>query len=297
MNYILVTFYTIVFEIIPNRDLKAHFISLSLGIFMTNRFMAMIGLRGNQASLGLSDLSHAVMEITGSPKFVVQESKHSPLGPTRIVCHSMEFALIYINQPIPKEALVNAYEESSLLWPSAPADFIEHRSHIAISTLENASSREEFIEEATLLTIIAGAIADLTNAVGVFWSAAESLVPKESVIEAAQLALNGELPISQWVRFSFRPGRNKGIGVFTQGLEPFIGREIEFPPNPALSLDMMLDRINGLAHYLVHNGLVIDDQDTVGVTEDECIRVIYGTSHIRPGTPILKLRIENSEPA
>jgi len=191
--------------------------------------------------------------------------------------------------------LQEAYSEGTVPWPNIRSDFGQHRSHIVVSTFGNLEDRESFLEAALIVTLVSGAIVWLKDGLGTYWPHAEYITDPEDSIKAAYMAANRAPPVGQWVRLSLRPGPDKTIGIFTSGLLPFIGREIEFPPDPSLSPGMMMERIAGLSKYLIANGLVIKDKETIGISNDERIRVRYARSRNKPDTPVLVLRVEHSE--
>lgn len=259
---------------------------------MSERFMAMAGLKMKKPSLNIEELSNEAIELGGSVDFHIEPDEESEgVFPSVIRCNGFKFAVLFIDTPIPTNVLSDAYAESSLPWPDAHAEFGVHNSHIAISTVGSFGKRKEFLHAALTATVILGAIVQITDAVGVYWSGAEWLTPREDVLEAARAAGKGEPPVNQWIRLSLRPGRN-AVGIFTYGLLPFAGREIEFPPNSSVNLDMMIDRVMNLSLYLVEQGLVVQDKDTIGIDDKKQIRITYGKSHFLPGTPVLILSVE-----
>jgi hypothetical protein len=76
--------------------------------------------------------------------------------------------------------------------------------------------------------------------------------------------------------------------LVTQGLEPFVGREIQHPPNGDGPAELY-NRVLGLATYLIQNGPVIAEGDTIGASQAERIRVRLEERH---GTPLYRLEFE-----
>ena len=81
------------------------------------------------------------------------------------------------------------------------------------------------------------------------------------------------------------------FGIFTQGLRMFSGHEIEFPPSdfPAANVGQ---RVLTLAEFLISQGLVVNDGDTVGTDKDERTRVKFADRGLRPGIPVMILAKE-----
>ncbi len=73
------------------------------------------------------------------------------------------------------------------------------------------------------------------------------------------------------------------------------GREIEFEP-VALPPETVYDRVCGVVSYLLTQGMVLKDGDTVGISAREKIRVRYGVIEGQ-NIPVLRLRLETAESA
>jgi hypothetical protein len=83
-----------------------------------------------------------------------------------------------------------------------------------------------------------------------------------------------------------------GVGVVTQGLAPFVDRELEFTA-PAPQLRALLDRAFGLSTYLIQNGPVLKDGSSFGVSETERISVRFVESKAFPGLPVIAGSLES----
>ena len=109
------------------------------------------------------------------------------------------------------------------------------------------------------------------------------------------------MPDTLWTRISFLrgapvPGGTPTVAAFTTGLAAFIGREIEFQPAPLQPVEVA-QRLVGLCQYLIVNGPVIRDGETVGLSEREKIRVRHAPAGQRPGVPVLLMSLEVADPA
>ncbi len=81
------------------------------------------------------------------------------------------------------------------------------------------------------------------------------------------------LPVGLWgSQHPFNDEKSGGIGVVTQGLARFVGRELELIA-ATIDLKALLDRAFGLTVYLIQNGPVLKDGSTFGVSETERIAV------------------------
>ena len=72
-------------------------------------------------------------------------------------------------------------------------------------------------------------------------------------------------------------------------------REIEFEP-VTLPPETVYDRVYGVVSYLLTQGMLMKDSDTVGISAREKIRVRYGVIEGQ-NIPVLHLRLETAEAA
>jgi hypothetical protein len=86
------------------------------------------------------------------------------------------------------------------------------------------------------------------------------------------------------------PGGQRTLALVTTGLASFVGREIEWLP-ATLPPAVIAQRVYGVCQYLIVNGMVLKDGDTVGVSESERIRVHFAERGQR-GAPVLQLTME-----
>jgi hypothetical protein len=252
----------------------------------------MTGLMTKNPVIDIDELTLAGQEIVNSDEFTIDVLDGDGISePYLIHCNGLDMSLLTIAKPIPFSSLKEPYEESILFWPEVRDDFSHHRSHIALSMNKPINDFGDFLEAAFTITVLTGAICQISDAIGTYWDDAEWLTARDDTLAAAMEACQGEPPVNQWIRLSLRPGKDDTTGIFTRGLQPFVGREIEFPPTDLMDIEDMIDRVSGLSKYLILNGLVVKDNDTVGMSRNERLLVTYKDSNINPGTPVLSLQV------
>jgi hypothetical protein len=200
--------------------------------------------------------------------------------------------VISVPQPIPPGTLDQAIALTRT-WPEAARSLNPHRAHIIVGSLQPATDHAGAVAQARAVSAITSAICAFTPAIGVYWS------PGEVVTEAAVFRDeigSKEFPIEAWVSFFWLDGPRTARGertlaVFTTGLLPFVGREIEFRPAP-LPPAVIAERVLGTIHLLLANGPILNDGDTVGISATERIRVRHADRGQRQGVPILSLSVE-----
>jgi hypothetical protein len=94
-----------------------------------------------------------------------------------------------------------------------------------------------------------------------------------------------QFPYHLWV--SIHPFRDGVVtGAITFGLSSFVGREIDLE-GVGLDPRTVLDKVAGLAAYLLERGAVVRDGDTIGASETERLQVRHVTSRRVAGLPVL----------
>jgi hypothetical protein len=180
--------------------------------------------------------------------------------------------------------------ETSLLWKNAAAEVKPHSAHLIVSVLTELGELERQI----LLTKITVAVLAANDAaLGVYWGSATLLAPKDFFVEYAEKILPLGPPLDIWVDFRVGWQTNTTSGGFTKGMEALGHMELEardWPEKPS----ELHERFRELARYLVQNGPVIKDRDTIGQDQTEKIRAVYAPSTFGQNTRVMQLRYESA---
>lgn len=164
--------------------------------------------------------------------------------------------------------------ETSLLWPGAAEELRDHEAHLIVTVI----GTDDPVERAKALTVsIAGILGACPEALGVYWGDATLVVPSPLFQDMAAQVLPDGLPLFLWV--DFRAGRNEDgtTSGFTVGLSALGHMEFE-TDNASDDVGGLRERFYNLAAYVLANGPVIQDGNTVGADANEKIQVVYGTS-------------------
>ncbi|MBX7104587.1 MAG: DUF4261 domain-containing protein [Gemmataceae bacterium] len=181
--------------------------------------------------------------------------------------------IAFMRAPIPWSDLEGPCE-TSWLWPDAEAALRDHAGHLIVTVM----SQDGPVEQSGLLTrICASILATCEQAPGVFWSNASLLVPSNVFQDFARDILPEGPPLYIWVDFRVGPtGKDKTSG-FTTGMAALGHMEFETENSPEPPGELR-ERLFDLANYVLENGPVIKDGDTVGEDANERIRVVYAKS-------------------
>ncbi|QOZ70771.1 DUF4261 domain-containing protein [Bradyrhizobium arachidis] len=248
---------------------------------MSNSFLALVLLE-SPATPDMVALAKAVrarhpelpMEVEGGDEGARQDS---PL----IRCGNELVAVMSMPAPIPEDS--GLWARASTTWPQAETVAARHRGHLIVSVL---GQNQRQLPTARLTTAVIGAlIATMPQCCGVVWNGKVAR-PADLWLDMSSrsFAPFPDYPVSLWV--DILPFRSDvGIGAVTMGLSAFADREIQFETRK-LPLATLLDKVDGLAAYLVEHGPVVKDGDTFGRDERERFAVRYKNSDQFGGLPV-----------
>lgn len=227
-------------------------------------------------------------------------------------------AVMVVNARIPPEAIDLALTTAQARWRDAtdPATLVQrHQAHIIVTTMNSPGNdpipgldasdmraeiqHQMYMAATRQITILAAALANLTDATAIYWPNSEALRPASTLFAAAQDLMRGQWAVNLWGQFDFRKGLptasgEETVGVFSLGMRAFIGREIEFAPS-TLPVPYMANRLQGLMVYLLTHGLVMHPDETVGVSDNETIRCAFADEKhpLGAGVPLLIMSANN----
>lgn len=181
---------------------------------------------------------------------------------------------------------------TSLLWPKAAEELKSHQIHWIVTV----SGELDELELSRLLTqATASLMATCPSALGVYWANATMIVPKQIFIEFAQRILPHIAPLDVWVDFRVgKDGPHTSAG-FTSGMRALGHMEFEAQGSPEPPGELR-ERFLSLARYVVDNGPVINDGDTIGEDASERIRVVYSKSEFGHKEQVMRLEYEKASP-
>jgi hypothetical protein len=210
----------------------------------------------------------------------------------------MLITVLFVDRPIPADELNAAIQGGRIGWPTAGEELAAHRAHVIVATVNPVASHGDALNGATGVTFVAAAVAALSPALGVYWSTARAVRATKDFVRAAEGLALRQIPTDTWVRLDFLQGSaDLAEGIFaaiTTGLQPFVGRELEFAPD-RIPPKAIAQRLVGTAQYLIANGMMLNDGDTVDVDQSEQLRVRFADRGQRPGVPVARLAIERTD--
>lgn len=197
---------------------------------------------------------------------------------------SMSVAMGMMPAPIPRDSWVLP-ERQTWIWPDAATALETHRSHLILTVFGD----ETALAEARLLTMVTTSVlATCGNPCGVSWGGAGLLIAPDVFKEVAREALPDDLPLHLWLAVYMAGNEDGTFSGFTRGMDDF--GLMEFVTENATDPPQELcQRFYGLGDYLLINGPVITDGDTIGESMSERIRVLFCDSPFGHENQVMRL--------
>lgn len=193
--------------------------------------------------------------------------------------------LMHMPHPIPNQEAEH-HADNNALWPNGKNEVATHRAHVVVA---NFSMEEQSpVQSALQVTRLALVALALYDGMGVYWGNA-SVCNSRKVFEGFCQNMSAQhLPVAVWLRFQGVRVSETELGFYTLGMSQFGLMEIEVDRStrPAGAL---FEFVANIAHYLIDQGPVIADGNTVGGSESERIVVRHRPSNIEPGRKVYKI--------
>jgi hypothetical protein len=209
---------------------------------------------------------------------------------------NQRFTILFVDTPLPPDTYAAALDLAQA-WPEAPAVMAGHAAHVVIAAASNPTTLTEKRNTAAAMSLIVAALTTLLPGLAVVWSIGDALSTPAGFRDAIIPLQRHEIPVAQWIGFRWlRAGPTlRGEpqwAVLTTGLEPFIGREIEFLPSPMPPATIM-DRLARACTALLTEAATVDDDELAGISHTERIRLRRRDRGTRSGIPVLQLTAES----
>ena len=189
-------------------------------------------------------------------------------------------AAMVMPAPIPNNELAGP-AATSWLWPTATQDLAGYGAHIVVWASRAASHLAAF----QTMTRVAATIVRATNALGVYMGGAGLVIKGDLFVEMAQEL---ELPVALWVDLRCMREPDGRSSLFTVGLNQLGLHEIEIPAANKACGDLRIWTMN-LGAWLIESRPTINQGETVGLSQDERIRVDYADSMVGRLGPVMRL--------
>ncbi len=167
--------------------------------------------------------------------------------------------------------------QTSLLWPQDdPIERLrKHQTHLLIAF---TGGQGDPIRRRMLLTAVTGLAAGQQGVMAVYWPEATHLVfPPLFAEMAAEIADSEAPPLWLWLDLRVFLNDDGTSGLFTTGMRPLGFMEIEIP-NIEMEPGELREWVFDIVYYLLENGPVLNDGDTIGASEEQRILIRHRPS-------------------
>lgn len=181
----------------------------------------------------------------------------------------------------------------SRLWPDATPAPVDYAAHTIVTVMRFSDDGQEtnLVAQAALLSrVLASAIAVSDSIHAVYFGSANHVVLPGLFRDLTQATLPEPMPIA-WVAINVGERPDGVMTGHTRGMDMLGLMDIEIAETGD-SAQGVFDRLTGIVDYLIENGMVISDGDTLGATDEERIRVVYGFSALDPERKVMRLQSE-----
>lgn len=194
-------------------------------------------------------------------------------------------AATLVPRPIPASQLEGP-AATAWYWPDAAAALTAHTAHILV-TLVDEGSRP--LAKALALTRLTAALAAAAPSIGVFWGPGRLVHPPAAFSEQAATAQLHNLPLFLWIDFRVEPaGDGTSVRLFTTGLDALGAEELEVERYQGDPRELV-GFVYNVAHYLLDRRKVINDGDTIGLTDAVQVTAHRGPSMLGGDLDVLRL--------
>jgi hypothetical protein len=201
--------------------------------------------------------------------------EHKPGFPMALVTDGAVIMGMRIDAPYPA---LNSVAQFAYWWPNAATEAARSTSHVLVVC--NWPKYSRFDAHMRHLILVRELVEQLP-VIGVLWGSALVQADKFKG-EFAHMQKNSVVPFSLWVLIQFSKQPNGNTLISTLGMRDFEQMEIE--TESALPFDQTFDLVRKFGSYILANGPVVKDGETIGLTAEQRIKVC----HVRSFRPDVK---------
>ena len=173
-------------------------------------------------------------------------------------------------------------------WPEAEHSLQRHMAHVVVMLMGEAGTpASRHIDTTHLLCLLARR----PEAVGIYWPGGTLVHEPHAFIDQTVGMSEGALPLHLWVDMRVETIAPQTHRFFTVGMSALGQMELEVDRTKADPASLM-DLCHSILHYIVVEGVEMQDGETVGRHEDEKIQVRRAPSMFSSRGEVLKLELE-----
>ena len=226
--------------------------------------------------------------------------EHKRGDPLMLMINGVLLSVSLMEFPLPPDAYETAVR-GNLNWPEARDVIARCRAHLLVAPLRpSRGSHALALQNAADLTRLCAALAEVDGARAVLWTNGDVVMTPSRIAWAANELAQKRIPLMSWMSVVpvLGPKTDRGEQTFallTTGLQPFVGREIEFPPS-VMKPEEISKRVLPFAYMLMMRGTYVKDGETIGISADDFILVKERPQGQRRGIPVFSLSPKQTVP-
>ena len=197
------------------------------------------------------------------------------------------FACLHVEAQYPDD--LEGPIASTWLWPREPPieNVKQHRSFLHITMMGSA---EDPVRRRLTLTAVTALAAKQSGVMAVYWGDASLVIfPRLFIEMAEEINTPQSPPLYLWVDLRAFPNEDGTTGLFTIGLTKLGHMEIEIP-RIQMEIGELREWLRDIICYLLENGPVLLDGQTIGMSAEQQIRIRHRPSIF--GHPGQVIRLE-----
>lgn len=175
-----------------------------------------------------------------------------------------------------------------------------HTSYAFLTIQGNENIDTSPLQSALSLTLAAATLATIDGSLAVYWPASKAVLYTYSLLEIARRIDDGILPLELWVNLvpeEYAPGDNGEEpvlrGLYTNGLLPITGVEIEFAPSTMDRQQLAVHTLAVASAILQDGADTLVDGDILGQENQQLVRLRLKNEGTRPDIPVIELSQEH----
>ena len=195
--------------------------------------------------------------------------------------------LVVIPAPYPAADLEGPIA-TSWMWPAQPpiSDVKRHRAHLLITMTGGAMDP---VRRRLILTGVTALAARQAGVMAVYWPEAALLIFPPAFVGMADKIKSPEAPpLYLWVDLRAFRNSDGTTGLFTVGLQALGHMEIEIPRIEMKANDLR-EWLLSIICYLLENGPVLKDGQTIGMSAEQKIRIRHCPSRFGHSGTVIRL--------
>jgi hypothetical protein len=246
------------------------------------RWMSLIALTGAELP-SFDDIARADRELFPDTAPLVASQATDSL--VTLTVDDFTAAATLVPRPIPASQLEGP-AATAWYWPDAAETLAGHAAHLMVTLIDEGGRP---LVKALALTRLTAAIAAAAPSVGVFWGPGRLVHQPTAFVEQAQTSRPHNLPLFLWIDFRIEPaGDGSSVRLFTTGLDALGAEELEVEGYHGDPRELV-GFVYNVAHYLLDRRKVINDGDTIGLTDAVQVTAHRGPSILGGDLEVLSL--------